>query len=66
MNSQRHWVAAQLGKVPLVDTAGIGLNTARISEGLYLSAAQGREVTADEIERAEPVSRNPNPEGDAA
>ena len=51
-NSQRHWVWAQLGRVPLLDTAGLALKTAMITEGIYLSGLLGREVTADEIERA--------------
>jgi predicted dehydrogenase len=53
-NSQRHWISAQLGYVPLLDTAGIALNTAFISEGIYISSYLGREVTAQEIEGAEP------------
>jgi predicted dehydrogenase len=53
-NSQAHWVAAQLGRIPLLDTAGIALNTAFITEGVYISGAWGREVTAAEIEQAEP------------
>ncbi len=50
-NSQRHWVWAQLGRVPLIDTAGIALKTSQITEGIYLSGHLGREVTADEIEK---------------
>ena len=53
-NSQRHWIAAQLGRVPLLDTAGIALKTAFITEGVYISSHLGREVTAEEIEKAEP------------
>lgn len=53
-NSQHHWVSAQLGLTPLIDTAGIALNTALISEGIYLSSHYGREVTAQEIQEAEP------------
>lgn len=53
-NSQWHWVSALLGRAPLLDTAGIALNTALISEGLYLSSHLGREVTADEIAAAKP------------
>ena len=49
---QRHWVWAQLGRVPLLDTAGLALKTAQITEGVYLSAHLGREVTASEIEAA--------------
>ncbi len=52
--SQRHWVAALQGKVPLIDTAGVALNTALITEGVYLSGHLGREVTRAEIEAAEP------------
>jgi predicted dehydrogenase len=53
-SSARHWIAAQLGRVPLIDTAGLALNTAFLSDGVYLSSRRGREVTADEIETAEP------------
>jgi len=48
-NSQRHWVWALLGRVPLLDTAGLALKTAQITEGLYRSAELGREVTAEEL-----------------
>jgi predicted dehydrogenase len=51
-HSQRHWVWAQLGRVPLIDTAGVALKTALITEGIYLSAHLGREVTAEEIAAA--------------
>ncbi len=53
-NSQRHWISALLGYVPLLDTAGIALNTSFISEGVYISSYLGREVTADEIAAAKP------------
>jgi predicted dehydrogenase len=46
---QRHWVAIQQGRVPGIDTAGLALSTALISEGIYLSQQLGREVTPDEI-----------------
>jgi len=46
---QLHWVGALLGKVPLLPTAEYALNTALISEGIYLSSKLGRELTADEI-----------------
>jgi len=46
---QHHWIAAQQGRVPLLDTAGYALATMLISEGLYLSSQLGREVTADEV-----------------
>ncbi len=53
-NSQRHWISALLGIVPLIDTAGIALKTSFITEGIYISNYLGREVTAQEIEQAEP------------
>jgi len=46
---QQHWVAALQGKVPLLPTAELALNTMLISEGIYLSEKLGREVTADEV-----------------
>ena len=48
---QHHWIAALLGRTPLLDTAGIALNTMKISEGIYLSQKLGREVTAAEIRK---------------
>jgi len=47
---QHHWVAALKGRVPLLPTAEIALETMQISEGIRLSDQLGREVTADEIE----------------
>ncbi|RXZ76580.1 gfo/Idh/MocA family oxidoreductase [Paenibacillaceae bacterium] len=49
-SSQEHWIAALQGKVPLLPTAEIALQTMFISEGIYLSEQLGREVTAEEIE----------------
>ncbi len=46
---QQHWVAALQGRVPLLPTAELALNTMFISQGIYLSEQLGREVTADEI-----------------
>jgi predicted dehydrogenase len=46
---QQHWVAALRGRVPLLPTAEIALNTMLISEGIYLSEKLGREMTAAEI-----------------
>ncbi len=48
-SSQRHWVGALLGATPLLKTADYALNTALISEGIYISSRLGREVSADEI-----------------
>lgn len=48
-SSQGHWLAALQGRVPLLPTAELALNTMLISEGIYLSEKLGREVTADEV-----------------
>ncbi|MHB9032798.1 MAG: Gfo/Idh/MocA family protein [Anaerolineae bacterium] len=54
--SQRHWVSALLGRVPLINTAKIALNTALITECVYLSSKVKREVTVEEINQTEPES----------
>jgi predicted dehydrogenase len=46
---QQHWIAALQGRVPLLPTAEIALNTMMVSEGIYLSNRLGREVTASEV-----------------
>ncbi len=46
---QHHWIATLQGRVPLLPTAELALNTMLISEGIYLSEKLGREVTAEEI-----------------
>jgi predicted dehydrogenase len=46
---QEHWIAALQGRVPLLPTAELALNTMLISEGIYLSSQLGREVTAEEV-----------------
>lgn len=48
-SSQGHWVAALAGIVPLLPTAELALSTMLISEGIYMSSALGREVTAEEV-----------------
>jgi predicted dehydrogenase len=48
-SAQQHWIAALQGRVPLLPTAELALNTALISEGIYLSDRLGREVTTEEI-----------------
>ena len=48
---QPHWVAVLQGRVPLIDTAGIALNTMKISEGVFMSQKLGREVPGAEIEK---------------
>ena len=49
---QHHWVAALQGRVDLLPVAEIALNTMLISEAIYMSEEQGREVTADEVKAA--------------
>ncbi|GAA3404822.1 Gfo/Idh/MocA family protein [Paenibacillus hodogayensis] len=48
-SSQHHWIAALQGRVELLPTAHIALQTMFISEGIYLSDRLGREVSAEEI-----------------
>jgi predicted dehydrogenase len=47
--AQHHWIAALQGRVPLLPTAEIALQTMQISEGIYQSDRLGREVDADEV-----------------
>jgi predicted dehydrogenase len=46
---QQHWVAALQGRVDLLPTAELALNTMLISEGIYLSDRLGHEVSAAEV-----------------
>jgi predicted dehydrogenase len=46
---EHHWIAALQGRVDLLPSAQLALNTMLISEGIYLSNDLGREVTADEV-----------------
>jgi len=46
---QPHWIAALQGKLNLLPTAEIALNTMLISEAIYLSNQRGQEVTAEEV-----------------
>ncbi len=48
---QHHWIAALQGRVPLLPTAELALNTMLISEGIYLSNMLGREVTAADVDQ---------------
>ena len=48
-SAQHHWIASLQGRVELLPTAELALNTMLISEGIYLSSQSGREVSADEI-----------------
>jgi predicted dehydrogenase len=47
---QPHWIAALQGRIELIPTAELALATMLISEGIYLSDALGREVTAEEVQ----------------
>jgi predicted dehydrogenase len=49
---QKHWVWALLGRIPLMDTASYALRASKITEGVYLSAQLGCEVTSEMIESA--------------
>jgi len=46
---QQHWIAALQGRVPLLPTAELALNTMLISHGINLSEALDREVTTEEV-----------------
>ena len=48
-SAQHHWIAALQGRVELLPTAELALNTMLISEGIYLSSKLGREVTSEEV-----------------
>jgi len=48
-SAQHHWIGALQGRVELLPSAELALNTMLISEGIYLSERLGREVTVDEI-----------------
>ena len=48
----QNFVAALQGRVPLLPSAELALNTMLICEGIYLSSRLGREVAADEVRRA--------------
>ena len=56
---QHHWIAALQGRVELLPTAELALNTMLISEGIYLSSQLGREVTVDEVKAASKSTANP-------
>jgi predicted dehydrogenase len=48
-SAQHHWIAALQGRVPLLPTAELALNTMLISQGIYLSEQLKREVSVDEV-----------------
>jgi predicted dehydrogenase len=47
--AEQHFVAAVQGRVPLLPSADLALNTMLICEGIYLASALGREVAAEEV-----------------
>ena len=51
-SSQLHWAAALHGRVELLSTTELALNTMLIQQGIYLSSERGAEVTADEVRTA--------------
>jgi len=51
-SAQHHWIAALQGRVKLLPTAELALQTMLISEGIYLSDRLGHEVSADEVLKA--------------
>ncbi len=46
-NPQKHFVWAQLGRVPLLDSASIALKTAQITSAMYKSAEEHKEIYFD-------------------
>ncbi len=48
-SSQHHWSAALHGRMDLLPTAELALNTMLIQQGVYQSSDLGREVTAQEV-----------------
>ncbi|MGD0751139.1 MAG: Gfo/Idh/MocA family oxidoreductase [Anaerolineales bacterium] len=49
---QQHWALALQGRLELLPTAELALNTMLISEAIYLSDQLEREVTAEEVKQA--------------
>lgn len=45
--SQKNFIWAQLGRVPLLDSAGIALKVSQITDAMYRSAEQGQEIKID-------------------
>jgi len=48
-SSQRHWAAVLHGRIGLLPTAELALNTMLIQQGIYLSHERGQEVTEKEV-----------------
>jgi|SRR5690625_1025564 len=49
LSSQHHWIAVLQGRVELMPTAEVALQTMLISEAIYISSDRGEEITAEEI-----------------
>jgi predicted dehydrogenase len=47
--NQQHWVAVVQGKTPPLPSAAVGRDMMLIAEGMFMSQALGREVTAEEV-----------------
>ena len=50
-SAQHHWIGALQGRVELLPSAELALNTMLISQGIYLSEQLGREVTVEEVRK---------------
>ena len=48
-SAQHHWIGALQGRVELIPSAELALNTMLISQGIYLSEQLGREVSVEEV-----------------
>lgn len=56
-SSEDHWIAALLGRVPMIPTAELALTTLLIQEGITLSHQLNREVTAEEVKAVSVLSK---------
>jgi len=64
--SQVHFVGALRGDCTLINSADIALQTMLVSEGIYMSGALGREVSAEEIlanSKSQAITRQETPFG---
>ena len=48
-SSEHHWAAVLHGRVELLPTAELALNTMLIQQGIYRAGELGREITAEEV-----------------
>ena len=66
-NSQTHWIGLLRGELSEGNTAEVALQTMLVSEGIALSSALGREVTAQEVveqSRSAAIRRQETPFGE--